>query len=94
MNAISSEPERLRRVEERLNGHEKTIAIYEVLYQEQRKHIDERFNRMQTEIAQIKTDLNKDVSSVKSAINRVLFAVITAVVLAFVQFVIKGGLNV
>lgn len=94
MNPVSIQPERIRQIEERLNGHEKSIAIYEVLYQEQRKHIDERFNRMQTEIAQIKTDLNKDVSSVKSAINRVLFAVITAVVLAFVQFVIKGGLNV
>lgn len=59
-----------------------------------RKYLNDRFNRVQDNIAQTKADLMKDVHSVKSAINRVVLMIVSAVVLAIVNFIINGGLKI
>lgn len=80
--------------ERRLNEHEKTSAVFQALQEEQRKYLNDKFNRVQDNITQTKADLTRDVHSIKSAVNRVVLMIISAVVLAIINFIINGGLKV
>lgn len=86
--------DKLKDHDKRLSEQEKANAVYQALQEEQRKHLNDRFNRIQDNINQTKADLIEDVSTIKTGINKILIAVLVAIALAFVQFVIKGGLNI
>lgn len=101
MTTIRGRTEWQRLVDDKLKSHdarlteqEKTNAVYQALAEEQRKHINDRFNRMQDNITDTKTDLSKDLSSLKSSINRVLLAVVIAIVLAFIRVAMSGTLSI
>lgn len=80
--------------EKKLSEQEKANAVYAALQQEQRKHLDERFSRVQDNVNQIKKDLTSDVTEIKSGINKVLWAFGAAIIIAIVQFVLAGGLKI
>lgn len=80
--------------ERRLNEHEKATAVFQALQEEQRKYLNDKFSRLQDNITQTKADLMKDVHSIKSAVNRVVLMIVSAVVLAIVNFIINGGLKI
>lgn len=80
--------------DKRLTEAEKEQAVYKALAEEQREFVMDRFNRVQDNINQTKTDLTEDISSIKSGINRVLWVVGGAIVLAFVQWLLAGGLTI
>ena len=78
----------------RLTEHEKENAVYRALQDEQRQHLNNRFDRLQDNINNTKTDLTAQVNTIKSGINRVLWAIGIAVALAIVQWILAGGLTV
>jgi hypothetical protein len=83
---------RLSDHEQRLTEHEKEQAVYKALADEQRFHLNERFNRVQDNITQTKKDLTEDIASIKSGINRVTWAVGFAILAGITQFILRGGL--
>lgn len=85
--------DRLRDHDKRLTETEKGQAVFAALNEEQRKYINDRFNRIQDNVTQTKTDLTKEFSSIKSGISKVLWAIGLAVVLAIVQFLLAGGVK-
>lgn len=79
--------------EKRLTDAEKEHAVYKAVAEEQQKFVMDRFNRIQDNIAQTRAELTSDIAKINSNINKVLWAIGAAVILAFVQFVIAGGLK-
>lgn len=80
--------------DKRLTQAEKEQAVYKALADEQQKFVMDRFNRIQDNINQTKSDLTKDITSIKSGINRMLWVVGGAVVLAIIQWLLAGGLTI
>lgn len=80
--------------DKRLTQAEKEQAVYKALADEQQKFVMDRFNRIQDNINQTKTDLTKDITSIKSGINRVLWIAGGAIVLAVIQWLLAGGLTI
>lgn len=85
--------DKLKDHDKRLTEAEKEQAVYKALSEEQRKFVMDRFNRVQDNINQTKTDLTSEITGIKSGINKVLWAIGAAVVLAVVQFIMAGGLK-
>jgi len=79
--------------EKRLSDAEKEHAVYKAVAAEQQKFVMDRFNRIQDNIAETRNELTSDISKINSNINKVLWAIGAAVILAFVQFVVSGGLR-
>lgn len=67
---------------ERLTKFERDHAVSNAVQEEQRKHLDSRLNRIQDNI-----------NNINVGINKVLWAIGLAVMLALVQFVLAGGLK-
>ena|SRR5687768_6619784 len=86
--------EKLKDHEKRLGDYEKEQAVYKALAEEQRRHINERFNRVQDNVTQTKADLTKDLTSIKSGINKVTWLIVAVFIAGVAQFVLKGGLNI
>lgn len=86
--------DKLKDHDQRLTMAEKEQAVYQALSEEQRKFVLDRFNRVQDNISQTRTDLTKEVTSIKSGINKVLWAIGLAIAVAFVQFLLAGGIKV
>lgn len=84
----------LQEHDKRLTEAEKEYAVYKALQEEQRKYLNDRFNRMQDNINQTRADLTTDVTAIKSGINRILWAVGLAMLAGLLQFVLNGGLKV
>lgn len=79
--------------EKRLTDAEKEHAVYKAVADEQQKFVMDRFNRIQDIIAQTRAELTSDIAKINSNINKVLWAIGAAVILAFVQFIVAGGLR-
>lgn len=77
----------------RLTEFEKEKAVYEAVAEEQRKYINDRFNRIQDNINATKNNLEISIKKISDGINKVLWAIGLAVVLAMVQFMLSGGLK-
>lgn len=84
--------EKLRDHDKRLTDFEKEQAVYQALAEEQRKQINDRFNRVQDNVTQTRTDLTKETTSIKSGINKVAWLVIAVFIAGVAQFIMKGGL--
>ncbi|WP_157846019.1 hypothetical protein [Kiloniella litopenaei] len=68
--------------------------IVQALSENNMKHMDERFDRVENAIKGI-TDNIKEITESKNKVgSRVLWIVGTAVISAFVMFVINGGLSI
>lgn len=80
--------------EKRLSEAEKEQAVYRAISEEQQKFVTDRFNRVQDNINSVRTELTQDISKINSGINRVLWAVGLAILAAFVQFILAGGIKV
>lgn len=80
--------------DKRLTEQEKANAVYQVLQEEQRKYLNDRFNRTQDNINSTKKDLTDQITSIRSGINKMLWIVGGAVVLAVIQWILSGGLTV
>ena len=80
--------------DKRLTAQEKANAVYQALQEEQRKYLNDRFNRTQDNINNTKADLSNEIMSIKSGVNRMLWIVGGAVALGIVQWVLAGGLTV
>jgi uncharacterized protein YpuA (DUF1002 family) len=86
--------DKLKDHDRRLTEAEKEQAVYMALSEEQRKFVMDRFNRVQDNINSTRQDLTHDITSIKAGINRVLWAVGLAILAAFVQFILSGGIRV
>lgn len=86
--------DKLKDHDRRLTEAEKEQAVYMALSEEQRKFVMDRFNRVQDNINSTRQDLTHDITSIKTGINRVLWAVGLAILAAFVQFILAGGIQV
>lgn len=86
--------------EKRLSDAEKESAVYKALQAEQARNLSDRFNRVQDNINDSRkaseiasAGLGSEIKAIKADIKKVLMAVVVAIALAFVQFVINGGLK-
>lgn len=86
--------------EKRLSDAEKESAVYKALQAEQARNLSDRFNRVQDNINDSRkaseiasAGLGNEIKAIKADIKKVLMAVVVAIALAFVQFVINGGLK-
>lgn len=78
---------------QRLTQIEQTEAVYKALSDERTRHLDDRFNRL--EDAQEKAAQRNDekFSKIDANISWIVRLLIGAIILAFVQFALSGGLK-
>lgn len=59
----------------------------------ERRHIDERFDRLEQQQNQQSKDTQKGFDQINSYIRRIVWLIIGAVVLAIADFILRGGLT-